>query len=110
MAGEKTGSSTLNRDAPRRAGRKIAETGAPTRAAARLLQVGLREYLDLFARKYLGDDGAGGTFKLVLGANGEGKTHLLYCLRERALAAGHVVALLDAKSAGAAQSPFIFAR
>ncbi len=110
MSAEETASSTLNRDAARRAWRKIAETGAATRDAARLLQVGLREYLDLFSRKYLGDDGAGGTFKLVLGANGEGKTHLLYCLRERALAAGHVVALLDAKSAGAGQSPFVFAR
>lgn len=110
MSDEETASSTLKRDVARRAWRTITETGAATREAARLLQVGLREYLDIFSRKYLADDGGGGTFKLVLGANGEGKTHLLYCLRERALAAGHVVALVDAKSAGAAQSPLVFAQ
>ena len=71
MSAEETASSMLNRDAAKRAWRKIAETGAATRDAARLLQVGLREYLDLFSHKYLGDNGAGGTFKLVLGANGE---------------------------------------
>lgn len=71
------------------------------------MSVGLDAYLDEFAKRYLGPDGVE-TCKLVLGANGEGKTHLLYCLRERGLRAGHLVAMLEAKNAGAAVSPFTF--
>lgn len=93
--------------AARHAWSRLCSSGTPTREAARALSVGLDEYLDGFSTRYLGPDG-GETCKLVLGANGEGKTHFLYCLRERALQQGHLVALVEAKDAGAAISPFTF--
>ena len=98
----------LDRNTARDAWGKFCEKGTATRQAARLLHVGLQDYLDIFARKYLGAEGTGESCKLVLGSNGEGKTHLLYCLRERALQSGHLVAMVEAKSVGAGMSPFIF--
>lgn len=100
----------LDRNAAREAWEKFRSKGTATRQAARLLHVGLQDYLDLFSRKYLGDEGFGEACKLVLGSNGEGKTHLLYCLRELALRQGHLVAMVEAKSVGAAMSPFVFAQ
>lgn len=98
----------LDRNAAREAWEKFRSKGTATRQAARLLHVGLQEYLDLFSRKYLGQEGFSEACKLVLGSNGEGKTHLLYCLREIALRQGHLVAMVEAKSVGAAMSPFVF--
>ena len=87
---------------------KFHSKGTATRQAARLLHVGLQEYLDIFSGKYLGEEGYSEACKLVLGSNGEGKTHLLYCIRELALRKGHLVAMVEAKSVGAAMSPFVF--
>jgi ABC-type iron transport system FetAB ATPase subunit len=100
----------LDRNAAREAWEKFRSKGTATRQAARLLHVGLGEYLDLFSRKHLGENGFGEACKLVLGTNGEGKTHLLYCIRETALREGHLVAMVEAKNVGAAMSPFIFAQ
>ena len=89
---------------------KFHSKGTATRQAARLLHVGLQEYLDIFSGKYLGEEGYSEACKLVLGSNGEGKTHLLYCIRELALRKGHLVAMVEAKSVGAAMSPFVFGK
>ena len=48
--------------------------------------------------------------KLVLGENGEGKTHLLYCLRDLALEHGYCVSIVEAKSAGLGSSSLETAR
>lgn len=82
--------------------------GTASAAAAHLLKIGIQPFLDEFGRHFLGRDGIGQGFKLLLGMNGEGKTHLLFCLRELALRAGHPVALVDAKSCGAGD-PWAFA-
>jgi hypothetical protein len=100
-------STPLSLSAAKRAWGRLCSSGTPTREAARALSVGLEDYLDEFDQRYLGPDGVDAC-KLVLGANGEGKTHFLYCVRERALERGHLVALVEAKNAGAADSPFTF--
>lgn len=94
----------------RRAWAQLAGKGTASPTVAHLLKIGLEPFLDAFDRRFLGPDGLGEGFKLVLGMNGEGKTHLLYCLRERALERGHPVAFLEAASAGLLDSPFDFAR
>jgi hypothetical protein len=100
--------SILDKDTAREAWIKFCTNGTATPQAANLLHVGLREYLDLFEQKYLGSSGIGETYKLILGSNGEGKTHLLYCIRELALRNDHLVAMVEAKNVGAAVSPFVF--
>jgi hypothetical protein len=75
-----------------------------------LRTAGLRPFLDAFGDYLLGENGVGEGFRLVLGMNGEGKTHLLLCLRELALANGHAVALIDAKASSAGESALAFAR
>ena len=80
------------------------------KVAAHQLRVGLTPFLDAFSEYFLGPEGVGQGFKLVLGANGEGKTHLLLCLREIALQKGHAVALLEPRSSSAGESEFEFAK
>jgi hypothetical protein len=75
-----------------------------------LRTAGLRPFLAAFGDYLLGENGVGEGFRLVLGMNGEGKTHLLLCLRELALANGHAVALIDAKASSAGESALAFAR
>lgn len=89
---------------------KLCTSGTPTRVAAHQLRVGLGPFLDAFAEYFLGPEGVGQGFKLVLGMNGEGKTHLLLCLREIALQKGHAVALLEPRSSAAGESEFEFAK
>lgn len=86
------------------------QTGAASPKVAHLLKIGLTPFLGQFADYFLGPDGIGKGFKLVLGMNGEGKTHLLYCLRELALEQGHAVAFLEPKTGGSGDSPMDFAR
>lgn len=106
---------TTNGSAPRtaevqRAWAQLREKGSANREIANRLRVGLDEVIDRFEELYLGDHphGPGECCKLILGANGEGKTHLLLCIKERALRDGHLVALVQARSVGAAASPFLF--
>lgn len=94
----------------KKAWERFCSKGVANKEAAHILQVGMRDYLNQFCRKYLGEEGIGEAVKLVLGSNGEGKSHFLYCIREEALRNGHLVAMLEAKSAGAAESPFLFGR
>src|SRR4051812_6312753 len=94
----------------RKAWQQLVASGAATKYVAELMSVGLvDEYVRLFSDKYFGPE-AYDTFKLVLGLNGEGKTHFLHCVEARALEMGHVVALVEAKQSGAGESPLGFAR
>jgi len=106
---------TTNASPPRtaevqRAWAQLREKGTANREIANRLRVGLDGVIDRFEELYLGDHphGPGECCKLILGANGEGKTHFLLCIKERALHAGHLVALVEARSVGAAASPFLF--
>ena len=89
---------------------QLCSSGTASPAIARYLQVGIKPFLDAFEAHYLGARGLGQGSKLVLGMNGEGKTHLLFCLQELALRNGHAVVKIDAKTAGAGESVFDFAR
>lgn len=93
----------------RRAWHQLVSSGSATKYVTEMLSVGVDEYVRLFSQRFLGADGFD-TFKLVLGLNGEGKTHFLHCIEAPALEAGHLVAFVEAKNAGAAESPFEFAR
>ncbi len=94
----------------RQAWSQLRTSGQASPNIARLLQVGVGQFLDAFSEEYLGSAGLGQGMKIVLGANGEGKTHLLYCLRERALLAGHAVSYVEATSSGLGESQFSFAQ
>jgi hypothetical protein len=93
----------------RKAWQQLATSGSATKYVTEMFSVGLDEHVSLFSARFFGADGVD-TFKLVLGLNGEGKTHFLHCIEAAALAAGHVVAFVEAKNAGAAESPLEFAR
>jgi hypothetical protein len=101
---------TVDRRALRQAWERLCSSGTATKTAAYLLKVGIEPYIDAFSERYLGPDGLGQGFKLVLGMNGEGKTHFLLALREAALRAGHVVSLVEPRSSGGIDSEFDFAR
>ena len=101
--------SDVPRSVARGAWERLASHGSATSQVTRVLGVGIDEYIELFAGEYLGSDGTQ-TFKLILGLNGEGKTHLLRRLEQMALDRGHVVAFVEAKNAGIAESPFAFGR
>lgn len=88
----------------------LREKGTATKDVAAELRVGIDEYLSAFTAEYLGEDGLHQGLKLVLGQNGEGKTHLLYSIRESALRNGHLCAYMEAGSSGIADTPLQFAR
>lgn len=94
----------------RRAWSQLCSSGTASPTIARHLQVGIKPFLEAFESHYLGPGNLGQGSKLVLGMNGEGKTHLLYCLRELALRNGHAVAMLDPKTAAVGDSAFVFAQ
>ena len=98
-----------SRDVARRAFESLQGHGTATRETVSQISVGLGEYLDAFAARYLGEKGMG-ICKLLLGSNGEGKTHLLFSVRARALELGHLVAVVEARNAGASASAFEFGR
>lgn len=89
---------------------QLCSSGTASPTIASFLQVGLGPFLDAFERQYFGSTSQPQGSKLVLGMNGEGKTHLLYCLRDLALRHGRVVSLLDPKMAAVGESPFVFAQ
>ena len=68
-------------------------SGTASPASAHILRIGLEPFLASFSARFLGEEGLAQGMKLLLGGNGEGKTHFLYCLREMALARGHAVSL-----------------
>src|SRR5260370_19487415 len=93
----------------RKAWQQLVTSGSATKYVAEMLSVGIDEHVKLFSDRFFGAEGYD-TFKLILGLNGEGKTHFLHCIEAPALEMGHVVAFVEAKNAGAAESPFEFAR
>ena len=89
---------------------RLCSSGTASPTIARFLQVGIKPFLSAFESHYLGAGNEARGSKLILGMNGEGKTHLLYCLRELALRNGHAVALLEPKTAAVGDSAFVFAQ
>ena len=73
--------------------RKLGESGIPPTRGLEAYTVGMDSLLGTLETEYLGGylrDG-GSSFKLVVGEYGSGKSHFLYCLRDRAWANGYVV-------------------
>jgi hypothetical protein len=103
-------SSDLDPKTLRRAWEQLCGSGTASPTIARHLRVGIRPFLDAFEAHYLGPANLGQGSKLVLGKNGEGKTHLLLCLRELALRNGHAVALIEPKTSAVGDSAFVFAQ
>ena len=89
--------------------RTLGQSGTADQHVAHVLQTGLGSYLEAFENRHIGATGLTQGTKLVLGKNGEGKTHLLYCIRAIALRNGHAVAMLDPKTASVGDSAFAFA-
>lgn len=73
--------------------RKLGESGIPPTRGLEAYTVGIDSLLetleDEYLRGYLRDGGS--SFKLVVGEYGSGKSHFLYCLRDKAWANGFVV-------------------
>ncbi|GIX45974.1 MAG: ATP-binding protein [Candidatus Tectimicrobiota bacterium] len=75
---------------PREVARRIIDTvggsGTPPEYGFQYFTVGLDDYLQVLEGEYLADyiQQGGSCFKLVVGIYGGGKTHFLYCVRERA--------------------------
>lgn len=81
--------------------RHIIETlgsfGTPPSRGVQYFNVGNNSLLDALDQYYLSSylpDG-GGSYKMVVGDYGSGKSHFLYCLRDRAWGRGFVVAKVD---------------
>ncbi len=67
----------------------LGQSGTPPPRGVRFYNVGNQKLLDVMENQYLGSylaDG-GAVFKLVVGDYGSGKSHFLYCVRDRAWAA-----------------------
>ncbi|MEW6126462.1 MAG: BREX system ATP-binding domain-containing protein [Acidobacteriota bacterium] len=73
--------------------RKLGESGIPPTRGLAAYTVGIDSLLktleDEYLRGYLRDGGS--SFKLVVGEYGSGKSHFLYCLRDKAWENGYVV-------------------
>jgi len=73
--------------------RKLGESGIPPTHGLEAYSVGIDSLLatleNEYLRGYLRDGGA--SFKLVVGEYGSGKSHFLYCLRDKAWDNGYVV-------------------
>ncbi len=73
---------------------QLAGPGQPPEVGLDLITAGLEPYLSVIENDYLSSYIAegGSSFKLVVGVYGGGKTHLLYCVRERAWNQGYATA------------------
>ena len=72
------------------------ESGTPPEYGFQYFTTGLDTYLNVIEKEYLEDfikDG-GSTFKMVVGAYGEGKTHFLYSIRELAWKYNYMVSYI----------------
>jgi len=76
---------------------KLGQSGEPPEIGASHFSAGLDSYLKAVEEEYLEGILKEGmsAFKLVLGDYGAGKTHFLYCLREKAWEKGYVVTLIS---------------
>lgn len=66
---------------------RLGEAGQPPEMGIGYINVGNHTYLDLLEEEYLrpiAEEGRGSSFKLIQAYFGGGKTHFLFCLRERA--------------------------
>lgn len=93
----------------RKAWEQLVSRGSATKYVAQVLSVGIDEHIKQFTDRFLGPDGFD-AFKLILGLNGEGKSHFLRCIEAAALERDHVVAFLEASVSGAGESSFAFAQ
>ena len=76
---------------------KLGQSGEPPEIGSVHFSAGLDTYLKVLDEEYLDGvlkDGMS-AFKLVLGDYGAGKTHFLYCLREKAWEKGYVTTLVS---------------
>ena len=70
---------------------RVGEIGQPPEVGIEYLNVGNETLLDVLDREYLGPiarDGRGSSFKLVQAYFGGGKSHFIFCVRQRAWAQG----------------------
>ena len=75
---------------------RLAEGGQPPELGIQHINVGNETYLRILETEYLGRILKGGaSFKLVEGYFGGGKTHFLYCVRERAWSHGYATSLVE---------------
>ncbi|HXG41127.1 MAG TPA: BREX system ATP-binding domain-containing protein [Dehalococcoidia bacterium] len=77
---------TLTREVARSIIEFVGSSGTPPEYGFQFFTAGLDEYLDPIEAEYLSSfvkDG-GSSFKMVVGSYGGGKTHFLFCVRERA--------------------------
>ena len=75
----------------------LGSTGTPPARGVQFFNAGNNSLLDALDEYYLSSylqDG-GGTYKMVVGDYGSGKSHFLYCLRDRAWSKGFAVAKVD---------------
>src|SRR5204863_5649818 len=95
----------MNGLSPQRAKRIIQQlggSGQPPDYGVQYFSVGLDDYLNVIDEEYLSSyirDG-GSIFKLVEGIYGGGKTHFLYCVRDKGWAHGFVVSYISLKTGG----------
>lgn len=78
--------------------RRLGESGQPPEEGVLALNVGNETYLRVLDEEYLArlaGEPLGSGFKLVQGYYGGGKTHFLYCVRERAWRRGFLTALVS---------------
>ncbi len=75
---------------------RLGESGQPPEFGVEWINVGNESYLQVLEDKYFGRqlDG-GGSFKLVQGYFGGGKTHFLYCVRDMAWRHGFAVSVVE---------------
>lgn len=89
--------STLSRPVARHIVEVLGSTGTPPARGVQHFNVGNLSLLDALDTYYLSSylqDG-GGTYKMVVGDYGSGKSHFLYCLRDRAWSRGFAVSKVD---------------
>jgi len=88
---------TLSRPLARHIVEVLGSTGTPPARGVQHFNAGNLSLLDALDEYYLSSylqDG-GGTYKMVVGDYGSGKSHFLYCLRDRAWSRGFAVAKVD---------------
>ncbi|MEW6368460.1 MAG: BREX system ATP-binding domain-containing protein [Acidobacteriota bacterium] len=75
---------------------RLGEGGQPPEFGVGRINVGNESYLSVLEREYFGNLlRFGSSFKLVQGYFGAGKTHFLYCVRERAWEHGFLTAVVE---------------
>jgi hypothetical protein len=79
----------------------LGQYGTPLSRGVSYYNVGTESILDALDKHYLSSylPEGGAAFKLVVGDYGSGKSHFLYCLRERAWAHRYAVSHVELESA-----------